>query len=112
MTQNTSNPTTMVPHGNLLQIMIAGDERGALLYSTKWMRPVLSDDQKYAIVVAADSVIRSLSPRYADNRKRIDEAAELGFELRAKPVLLKFMMPLLGLRSWKDADHDDAAPTD
>lgn len=111
MTQNTSNPTTRVPQGQLLQILIAGGADGELLYNAKWFR-ALDEQQKYAVVEACDRLLRTLSPRYRENVARIDDAAKLGFELRAKPHLLRFVMSLSRLRAWKDADHDDSAPTD
>lgn len=111
MTQNTSNPTTRVPPVQLLQILIAGDEDGNMLYNAKWFR-VLDDQQKYAVVETCDRILRTLSPRYRENVARVDAAAKLGFELQKKPQLLKFVMSLSRLRAWKDADHDDSAPTD
>ena len=111
MTQNTSNPTTTFPTGQLLQILIAGDANGELLYNAKWFR-ALDEQQKYVVVETCDRILRTLSPRYRENVARIDDAAKLGLALQEKPQLLRFVMSLSRLRAWKDADHDDSAPTD
>ena len=59
-----------------------------------------------------DRILRTISPRYRKNVETVDEAARIGFALQSKPPLNHMVLSLLRLRSWKDADYDDSAPTD
>ena len=110
--KNDSEPTRPLPEGQLLQILVANEaERGGLMYSAKWFKN-LDERQKYEVAELCDRILRTISPTYRKNVEKVDEAARIGFALQAKPPLNRMVLTLLSLRSWKDADHDDSAPTD
>lgn len=111
MTQNNSDNTSSLPVGKLLQILVENDADKGLQYHAKWFR-ALDEQQQYEVAELVDRILRYISPKYRENVQKVDEAAELGFQIIAKPPLLKMILPLLRLRAWKDADHDDSAPQD
>lgn len=111
MTKNQDEPTQPMPPGQLLRIIVAHDDEQGLVYQAKWFHN-LSEQQKYQVAELCDRILRRISERYATNVALVDEAAQIGFAIQDKPALNKMVLSLLRLRSWKDADHDDAAPTD
>lgn len=111
MTQNNSETTHHLPHGQLLQILVENDKDRGLQYHAKWFR-ALDEQQQYEVAELVDRILRTISPKYRANVEKVDEAADLGFQIMARPPLLRVTLSLLRLRSWKDGDHDDGAPRD